>query len=116
MDAFQQLTNSEQLQDVLEYSKERPVLLFKHSTTCPISAAAMDELEKFSSSEEAKDIKIAVVYVIEHRPVSNEIAECFNIKHESPQALLVKGDQVVWHASHWNITEDSLKQAKKLTD
>jgi bacillithiol system protein YtxJ len=116
MSVFQQLTSPEQLQGMLEYSKERPVLLFKHSTTCPISAAAIAELEKFSSSEEAKDVKIAVVYVIENRPVSNEITERFRIKHESPQALFVKGEKVVWHASHWNITEDSLKQAKKLTD
>ncbi|MBA4492825.1 bacillithiol system redox-active protein YtxJ [Paenactinomyces guangxiensis] len=110
---FQQLTNSQQIDDVLKYSK---VLLFKHSTTCPISANAYSELEEFSRSEEANDVNIAVVYVIEDRPVSNEIAERFQIKHESPQALFIQSGKVVWHASHWNITEDALKKACKSAD
>jgi bacillithiol system protein YtxJ len=52
-----------------------------------------------------------VVNVIEDRPVSNAIAERLQVKHESPQALLIKNGKAVWHASHWNVTEDSLAQA-----
>lgn len=114
MEMLQQLTTIQQLNDVLEYSKENAVLLFKHSTTCPISANAYQELQQFSRTDAANDVKIAIVYVIEDRPVSNEIAEQLQIKHESPQAIFLKNGQVLWHASHWKITEDALVKAKQL--
>jgi bacillithiol system protein YtxJ len=109
--AFQSLTNQEQLNRLLESSKDRTVLLFKHSTVCPVSAAAYDELCQFGQSEAAKQVDIGVVTVIEHRPVSNEIERRLGIKHESPQAILLRDGCVVWHASHWHITEEAIREA-----
>jgi bacillithiol system protein YtxJ len=43
--------------------------------------------------------------------LSNAIAERFGVRHETPQALLIKDGRVVWHASHWSITSDSLTEA-----
>ncbi|MED1205527.1 bacillithiol system redox-active protein YtxJ [Heyndrickxia acidicola] len=83
-------------------------LLFKHSTTCPISANAYKEFQSFTAS---KDIPAALVKVIEDRPVSNKITEIFGIKHESPQIFLLENDRVEWNASHWNITKDAIEKA-----
>lgn len=49
--------------------------------------------------------------VIEERPVSLGFAEKVGVQHESPQALLLKNGQVVWHDSHWGITQSALKEA-----
>ncbi|WP_102274235.1 bacillithiol system redox-active protein YtxJ [Cytobacillus massiliigabonensis] len=84
-------------------------LLFKHSSTCPISQAAYEEYETFANENES--IKTYYLVVQEDRPFSNHIAESFQIKHESPQAILFKKSKPVWHASHWKITYDSLKKA-----
>lgn len=105
-----QLHTVEQLDKWLA-ATEQPLLLFKHSTSCPISAAAFEELKDFQRSASAGRVKVATVYVIEDRPVSNEIANRFKIKHESPQAILLVGNEVKWHASHWNITKQSLAEA-----
>jgi bacillithiol system protein YtxJ len=113
MGTFTELTDPKQLEEVFQFSQEKSVLLFKHSTVCPISAAAYEELKKFSESEEAANVKVVVVLVREHRPVSNVIAEQLQVKHESPQAILLKGGQVLWHDSHYNITEEALKAAVK---
>jgi bacillithiol system protein YtxJ len=86
-------------------------LLFKHSSTCPISQAAYEEYEKFADENER--VKTFYLVVQEDRPLSNHIAENFQIKHESPQAILFKNSKPVWHASHWKITYDSLAQAMK---
>ncbi|UQD53663.1 bacillithiol system redox-active protein YtxJ [Bacillus methanolicus] len=83
-------------------------LLFKHSTTCPISAKAYEEFQSFLKET---DITAAVVHVIEDRPVSNKIAEEFGIKHESPQIFLLEDGKVRWNTSHWKITKESISEA-----
>lgn len=82
-------------------------LLLKHSSTCPISQAAYEEYEKFASEYE----NTYYLVVQEERSLSNHVAEKLHIKHESPQAILFKNGEAVWHASHWKITYDSLKKA-----
>ncbi len=86
-----------------------PFLLFKHSTTCPISAAAYDEYLAFRERDPA--LRTAVVRVIEERPVSNHATAVLGIRHESPQALLTVNGAVVWNASHRAITADALARA-----
>ncbi|GAE27790.1 general stress protein [Halalkalibacter wakoensis JCM 9140] len=83
-------------------------LLFKHSTTCPISAKANDEFQAFVAET---NTSAATVFVIEDRPVSNQIAEDFGIKHESPQIFLLEDGEVRWNTSHWKITKEAIKEA-----
>lgn len=104
------ITNVDQLEEWIEASDQQPVLLFKHSTRCNISADALEELKKYQE-EFGSDSKVAIIDVIEGRPVSNAIAERFGIKHESPQAIWIKDRKAVWHASHWHITHEALKDA-----
>ncbi|MFZ3589405.1 bacillithiol system redox-active protein YtxJ [Bacillus sp. DJP31] len=84
-------------------------LLIKHSLSCPISTSAFEEYEKFV--EESPETPTYYLFVQDDRPLSNYVAETYSIKHESPQALLFRGGQVVWNASHWNITYRSLSAA-----
>lgn len=105
------ITTSEELDHWFKRSEEGEVLFFKHSTACPISAAAFDVLKSFLKTEQPKQVDVAMVHVIENRDISNKIAEHYNIKHESPQVLLIQKGQVLWHTSHWDITQDTLIQA-----
>ena len=86
-------------------------LFFKNSTTCPISQAAYEEFENFVADQNA--VPCFYLHVQEARDVSNFIAEKYNVKHESPQALFIKGGEVVWNASHWKITYSSLQENVK---
>lgn len=83
--------------------------LVKHSLTCPISANAFDEYKQYVEGN--KDIDTYYLAVQEARALSNYIAEKYQVKHESPQALLFKNNHIVWHASHGRITVDSLQNA-----
>ncbi|WHY76484.1 bacillithiol system redox-active protein YtxJ [Neobacillus sp. WH10] len=83
--------------------------LLKHSLTCPISHAAYKEYEKFSNKYQ--DVPTYYLAVQNSRPLSNEIAERFQIKHESPQAILFANGEALWSASHWKITNQSLVSA-----
>lgn len=84
-------------------------LLFKHSLICPISAAAFAEYEAFVAAHPA--VATAWVDVIGQRPIAQDIARRTGVKHESPQALLLRAGRVVWHASHGKITRASLAAA-----
>jgi bacillithiol system protein YtxJ len=103
------LAQDQDLEQLLAKSNSDPVLIFKHSTQCSISAQAYEEFTGFA--EGARDLLCGAVLVIENRKLSNLIAERFGVRHESPQALLIKEGRVVWHASHWSITSSSLNDA-----
>lgn len=101
-----QLHSNEELNDFVAGAGKR--LLFKHSTICPISTSAYEE---FQSYLQGNDVPAAVILVREDRPVSNEVAERFGIKHESPQIFLFENGEVKWHTSHWKITKDAIEGA-----
>ena len=104
---YKEISTMEELNAFL--SLEGTKLLFKHSTTCPISARAHDQFKQYLQ-ENDDQVHAALVKVIEDRPISNHIAEKFNIKHESPQIFLLKGEQVIWHTSHYQIRKDSIEE------
>ena len=103
---IKKLTSIDEMNQFVQQSGKH--LLFKHSTTCPISAQAHEEFQAFVKDT---NTSAAIVLVIEDRPVSNQIAEQFGIKHESPQIFLLEDGQVRWNTSHWKITRETLKEA-----
>ncbi len=85
-------------------------LILKHSTACPISGAAFQEFNILAGLPQKK-FKPVLIKVIESRPVSNRITEATGVTHESPQALLIVDGEVRWHASHWKVTFEAMKEA-----
>ena len=84
-------------------------LLFKHSTTCPISCGAFEEYEQWLASSPATPS--AWLHVVEERPLARTVTERTGVSHESPQALLLVDGRCVWNASHGAITQESLAAA-----
>lgn len=101
-----------QLEEIDRLSKDKPVLLFKHSTRCSISAMALGRFER-SFSEEAS-FNPYFLDLIAHRDISNEIAARYGVRHESPQAILIRDGKAVFDTSHMGISYDELNsEAKK---
>ncbi|RTE05818.1 bacillithiol system redox-active protein YtxJ [Paenibacillus whitsoniae] len=105
MAAWKELTSLNEWQQVWEQSADKPAVILKHSTTCPVSASAMDEFEEYLAGEHNGDVDYYMVKVIESRPVSNQIAEDLGIKHASPQILYFKNKESIWNTSHWSVTK-----------
>ena len=101
--------NEEGFQQMLRESARQPVLLLKHSTRCPISAAAQRAFAQFA--EEMPEAACREVLVVEQRPLSRWIAAETGVAHHSPQVMLFADGKVVWHASHWHITVEALRSA-----
>ena len=102
------LSTEEQLTQLKELSKQKPVAIFKHSTRCAISSMAMSRLERgWQLSEQA--IKMYYLDLIQYRDVSNKIASIFSVVHQSPQIIVVSAGNVIYHASHGEIVSDTIK-------
>lgn len=102
------MTSIEQLNSAVQATEDQPLLLFKHSTRCPISAHAYQEMNDYLHNSPNESVKYGIIYVVEDRPVSNEAAERLGVKHESPQVILIKKGMPVWHTSHSEITSRTL--------
>jgi bacillithiol system protein YtxJ len=109
-DSLTTLRDADHLDELLADSHALPVLLFKHSQSCGTSFEALDELLAYRA-ERADSLRYAMVTVQQDRELSNAIAKRFNVRHETPQVILVREGQVVWTASHFRINSRSLDQA-----
>lgn len=103
-----ELTSSEQLKQAIESSVENAVILFKHSTRCSISSMAKSRFESNWNTELSK-VSIYYLDLIAHRNISNEIAELTGIEHQSPQAIVLKNKEVIYDASHSEISAKAIE-------
>ena len=94
------LTNEVQLQDIKDKSKDKPQVIFKHSTRCGVSSMAKNRLDKGS---EPGGMDFYFLDLIKHRNISNKIAQDFQVYHESPQILIIKDGKSVYDESHSGI-------------
>ena len=92
-------------------SRERPVLLFKHSRYCGVSCEALEELNAHIDAQTTTAAAYKMITVQTHRSVSDAAAELLGLRHQTPQAILLRDGKVIWNASHFSITATKLDQA-----
>ncbi|MEM6829307.1 MAG: bacillithiol system redox-active protein YtxJ [Bacteroidota bacterium] len=97
---WKELNQVNQIESLKEESYEKPVLIFKHSTRCAISAMAINRLER-----QWRDSPMVPYFLdlINYREISNLISEKLEVIHESPQVILLKDGEVIHHTSHNDI-------------
>ena len=61
-----------------------------------------------TSAESGARAAYKVITVQSHRRISDSAAERFGIRHETPQAILLRDGRPVWNASHFRITANEL--------
>jgi bacillithiol system protein YtxJ len=105
------LCDLDALDAAIEESRVRPVLLFKHSRTCGISHEALDALHELVEQGSAEGASYKVITVQSHRHISELAERRLGVRHETPQAILLKDGKPVWKASHFRITTEALTQA-----
>lgn len=108
MKHWREIDTIQEWQDALDRSKNQPVIILKHSTACPVSFNALKEYDEYLSKKPNTSAEYLLVKVIESRPVSNQIAEDVNVKHASPQMIMIKNKEAVWNASHWSVTTEHI--------
>jgi len=98
-----------QIDKIIERSKSKPCLIFKHSISCPISSMAKSRVERgWNISEES--LEVYYLDLINYRSVSNYIADVFQVEHQSPQVLLIENGTCLFNTSHLDITVKEIKE------
>ena len=103
--AVQELKAAEELDSVFQ---QDVAVVFKHSTTCPVSWMAHHQVTDFQSSR--PEVPVYLLSVKKHREVSNELARRTGVTHQSPQVLIFRRGSLLGSASHGEVTSGLLER------
>ena len=101
---FLRIEDRTTLDNLITDSKQRPVIVFKHSTACSISARAYREMQKFEGDVNILEVQSA-------RDISRELADLTGVRHETPQVIVLRDGKAVWNASHFDVTANGVAKA-----
>ena len=97
------------LNKAIDQSHEEVVGLFKHSTRCSRSHAALHNLK----GSRRQDVSIYYLDLLAYRYLSDLIAQKFGVVHQSPQLILLKHGKVLGHASHESISLERMLENER---
>jgi bacillithiol system protein YtxJ len=103
-DQFTPISDEQGYAELVERSRQEPVLVFKHDPVCSISIRAYHELKNLEGEIPMIDVKRA-------GPISQSVAAQTGVKHESPQVIVLRNGEAVWSASHYKIKADAVQRA-----
>ena len=106
---FVEIRDNASLDHFLKSSPEAPVILFKHSNSCGVSAQAYREMAKLGRT-------VGLITVQKARILSDEVERRFGLSHETPQVMLVRDNEVFWNASHGRVRADAVEKALSAAD
>ena len=101
---FIELMDKDSLDRFLTQSNGSPVIIFKHSNTCGISARAHAQVSMLAHP-------VGLVTVQQAREVSDEIEARTGVAHETPQVFIIRDREVLWSASHGQIKAEAVEAA-----
>jgi len=105
---WKNLTDISELEEINNLSKEQKILLFKHSTRCSISSSALDRLERNWKEEDSEKLIPYFLDLLNHRDISNAIADRYAVEHQSPQVLVIQDGKCVYSETHYGISYEDL--------
>ncbi|MDB5105629.1 MAG: ytxJ [Fibrobacteres bacterium] len=105
---MQHITNESEAVTAVSASAGKPVIIYKHSAICGMCDIAIVEFERFRERESDR-FAFYQVDVIGARKASQKIEALMQVRHESPQVLMIWDSRCLWHGSHRAIKEDRLR-------
>ena len=79
-------------------------LLFLHDPGCPISLRAYWAVARVGGEAALLDVRTVP-------ELAGEVERRTGVRHESPQAIVLRDGRVVWSASHYGVTEAAVSHA-----
>ncbi|GEO07848.1 bacillithiol system redox-active protein YtxJ [Segetibacter aerophilus] len=105
---FKPLENTSQLEKIGEATGTN--IIFKHNTTCPISKSVKQKLEQ-EGDLLPPNTPVFILDLLSHRDISNEVAERFDVPHQSPQLLLIKDGKSIYDEALYDISAKGVADA-----
>lgn len=105
---WKKMENEEDLAEAIQVSNDKPVVVFKHSTRCIISKTVLRNFENELESNENASLYFYYLDLLNYRDISNKIAKDFGVTHQSPQVMVIKNQEIIYHSSHDRISLQSI--------
>ncbi|PWN71438.1 bacillithiol system redox-active protein YtxJ [Chryseobacterium phosphatilyticum] len=100
---WKKIESEEDLAKAIENSYHHKIAIFKHSTSCFISKTVLRNFEKEVENSD-QQIDLYFLDLLAHRSISNKIAADLEIRHESPQLIVIENGKPVYSSSHEDIS------------
>ena len=84
------------------------MVIFKHSTRCVISRMVLRDFES-SFVKDGKSVDLYLLDLLSYRDISSQVGEIFQVFHQSPQLIVIKNGEAIYHTSHNEIKADAIK-------
>jgi bacillithiol system protein YtxJ len=112
---WKKLTSEQTFSEILRDTSNHDVsyLIFKHSTSCSISAMALSRLERSWIASEVPQLVPYYLDLLSYRSISNKVAQDLDVIHQSPQVLVIRNGIAIFNASHMDINFNDIKNALK---
>jgi len=104
-----ELNSKEILEEARKTSHQEPAVLLKYSNRCSLSSLTLDRLERSWIEDEMTGIKTYFLDLIAYRGISDLVAQMFDVRHESPQVLLIYKGECIFHTSHFAVSYETIK-------
>lgn len=101
---FFKIDDRSALENLITDSRQKPVIVFKHSNACSISSRAYREMEKVEA-------EVNILVVQSAREISRELANLTGVRHETPQVIVLRDGKAVWNASHFEVQAVAVTEA-----
>jgi bacillithiol system protein YtxJ len=88
--------------ELLEVSTQEPAVIFKHSSRCGLSSMKLQEI--IGWHEHRKQVPVYFLNVIRFRSISDLIEDQCNVRHETPQVLVVSKGRSIYDEDHMRIS------------
>lgn len=101
---WKKIESEQDLENAIKKSYEEKIAIFKHSTSCFISKTVLRNFEKDLKQIENQETVLYFLDLLAHRNLSSKIADDLEIRHESPQLIVIENGKVINNASHQDIS------------
>ncbi len=107
------LDNLNQFDEVLENSRVKPVLVFKHRPTSPESITIKKRLED-EWNIDSDQLDLYIIDDAKNHDIAEKITDSSGVEHEFPQVLLYADGVTMYDESHDMIHVKKIKIALKI--
>jgi len=102
VEIWNRFSGKDDLKRIIDQSNDCPQLIYKHSHRCSVCIMAKEEIEGVSDKI-GRRVDLHFLNVVNQREISDHIASELDVRHESPQVIILRDGEVAWTGSHWEI-------------
>lgn len=110
---WKNLNSLDQLEQIIEDSRVKPALIFKHRTTADESVLAKEKIEN-DWSIPSDQLDCYIIDVMQDKAIASEVSEFAGIPNAFPQVLLFADGVAMYDESHEMINVKKIKLALKI--